>query len=570
MTLKELLATMVNRQPDRIALRYKEAGHWHTIRYQELEQRAAEVGQLLADRGVKPGQHVALYRANAPEWPEIYFGIVGIGATAVPVDAKLREQEIAHILRDSSASVIFAESRNYHVIRELEPHLPDLKHVILINGNRLLPVDGTRLKFADYAEARAAAAEQAASKQAAYRNQHPGPDDVASLIYTSGTTGRPKGAMLSHHNFCTNVQACLEVIGVSETDNFMLVLPLHHAFAFTANMLVPIGAGAEISFVESIRTIAENMAEAEPTVLIGVPLLLEKMYAKIQAGLRKNRVAYLMTRVGLSHVVGKKLIKKLGGKLRIVVSGAAPIDPDVLRGWEKLGVTVREGYGLTETAPVATLNPPSKNKIGTIGCALPGVEIKIIDPNPEGVGEIAVKGDNVMLGYYRQPEATAEIMQDDWLLTGDLGFIDEDGFVTICGRKKSLIVNREGKNIYPEEVEHQICKSPYIAEALALGYRPPGERAGERVGLIVVPDQEAVDEYAAHHKKNMSDRDVEQLVQKEVKSMCKNLADYKRPRYVQVQFEEFEKTSTQKVKRYLYAIDTSRIPGGGKATLSGS
>ncbi|NCC50129.1 MAG: long-chain fatty acid--CoA ligase [Spartobacteria bacterium] len=559
MTLKDMLKQAVDARGDAVFLRFKDRGYWHTISYNEFLVRVWHVAEMLHALGIKPGDHVALYHENSPVWPEVYFGIVGIGATAVPMDAKLREQEISHILRDAECKALFAGTRNYRVIRDVEEFLPDLRTIILFEGHDVVPVKDSKKQYEDYMTLFKAQTARAESVERAYDLYDPSADELASIIYTSGTTGRPKGAMLRHSNFASNVTSLLQAIDISESDNFMLILPLHHAFAFTANLLVPIGARAEISFVENLKTIRENMAEAHPTVLIGVPLLLEKMYLKIQAGLKKKISARLMMAMGLSKVVGRKLIARLGGQLRVVVSGAAPIDPDVLRGWQKLGISVIEGYGLTETAPVSTLNPLQRSKPGSIGLPIPGVDVQIRNADGEGVGEIAIRGPNVMAGYYKNPAATEEIMDGDWLMTGDLGYKDEEGYLFINGRKKSLIVNREGKNIYPEEVEHQLCKSRYILEALALGYRPPEEKAGERVGVIIVPNQEAIDDYATHHKKKMSDEDIEQLIQQEVKQQCRELADYKRPRRVQVQYEEFEKTSTQKIKRYLYAIDTARL-----------
>ncbi len=563
MTVRALLERAVEQRGDAVALRYKEKGHWHTRSYHQLMARVRQVSEILTTANVKPGDRVALYRENSPEWPEIYFGIVSIGAVAVPIDAKLQEQEVAHILRDSGSRVIFTSAKNYAVIRQIETHLTQLDRVILIGGHEVLPVKDDRLVFEDYDASMALVADKAASDDRVFDKLKPRPDDLASLIYTSGTTGRQKAAMLSHGNFAANTESCLKAIDVKEWDNFMLVLPLHHSFAFMANLLVPIGAGCEISLVESLKTIGENMAEAKPTVLCAVPLLLEKMYGKIQAGLRKKKLAYLMLKCGLGRVVGKKIIDKLGGRLRALITGGAPCDPAILHGWQELGISVLEGYGLTESAPVLTFNPEAKPKPGTVGKAVPGVELKLIDPNEQGVGEIAARGANVMQGYYNNPEATNQVIQDGWLLTGDLGLFDEEGYLTISGRKKSLIVNREGKNIYPEEVEHQALQSPSILEALCMGYRAAGETAGERVGLIVVPDQEAIDDDAARHGKKMNESEIQALMQSEVKRVCKSIAEYKRPRCVQVRFEAFDKTSTQKVKRYLYAIDTIRVHDNG-------
>ena len=224
----------------------------------------------------------------------------------------------------------------------------------------------------------------------------------------------------------------------------------------------------------------------------------------------------------------------------------------------KLGIAILEGYGLTETAPILTLNPMDRPRPGTVGRPLSGVEIKILDPNPDGVGEIAARGPNVMPGYYRNEEATKQAFADGWFLTGDLGFIDAEGYVTITGRKKSLIVNREGKNIYPEEVEGFLTASEYIREALVLGYQVPGE-TGERLGAIVVPDQEAVDRLARRHKRPLTDAEVDDLMKKEVARMGLTMADYKHPRRIQVRHEEFEKTSTGKIKRYLYALNAADV-----------
>ncbi|MCF7847215.1 MAG: AMP-binding protein [Kiritimatiellales bacterium] len=399
----------------------------------------------------------------------------------------------------------------------------------------------------------------ALSVAGAYRRHDPGPDDPAPFIYTSGTTGRQKGAVLTHGNFASNVASCQKAIDIHQTDNFLLVLPLHHSFAFTTAMLLPIFVQCEISMVENLKTIKANMQDTSPTVLLAVPLLLEKMLARIMENVRKKKAAHVLYKVGLARVIGKKIHRELGGSLRLIVSGGAPIDPDTLRAWNKLGFSIVEGYGITETGPVLSLNPPDKPRIGTVGLALPDVEIKIINADVNGVGEIAAKGPNVMQGYYNNPEATAECLEDGWFYSGDIGYFDEAGYLVINGRKKSLIVNREGKNIYPEEVEQQMTKSPYILECLSLGYREPGETTGERVGLIAVPDQEAFDALENEENKRFSEKEIEDFVRAEIKRLSREISEYKRPRCIQIRFEELEKTTTAKIKRYLYAIDTSAM-----------
>ncbi|HQQ03444.1 MAG TPA: AMP-binding protein [Kiritimatiellia bacterium] len=554
-TIKQVLKDSAAERPDATVVRHKVNGQWVEVSYRQLLMRAAQVSQILADAGIRPGDRVALYRENSADWIETYFGIISIGAVAVPIDAKLQGQEVAHILMDSQARVLFSSVEFYRVIERLMGHQHHIEAIVLRDASRMQPPPPPHLGIVDYEELMAGASEKVDAPDSAFGRIDPEEESIASLIYTSGTTGRPKGAMLTHRNFVSNAEAAMQCVNVQRTDNFLLVLPLHHAFAFTANLLLPVAAGAEISLIESLRTMGENMAETKPTVLIAVPLLLEKLDARIQAAIDKSKVGGLLVKMGLGKIIAGKIIAKLGGRIRLIVSGAAPCDPDLLRRWNKMGLTVREGYGLTETAPVLTINTLERNKPGTVGIAMPGIELTIVDPNEQGIGEVAARGDNVMFGYFNNKEATDEIFRDGALLTGDLGFIDDEGFLTITGRKKNLIVNREGKNIYPEEVESYINKSPYILESVVLGYRDPLDKAGERVGVIAVPDQDAI----SLHKGKLTDDQVEQLVRSEIKRMVKDISEYKRPRKIQVQFEELEKTSTAKIKRYRYAIDTRQM-----------
>jgi long-chain acyl-CoA synthetase len=240
-----------------------------------------------------------------------------------------------------------------------------------------------------------------------------------------------------------------------------------------------------------------------------------------------------------------------------MVSGGAPISPATLTAWNKLGIPVVEGYGITETAPVLTVNRPGASRIGTVGLPLEGVEIKIHEPNPKGVGEILARGENVMQGYYNNPAETEKVLVDGWYHTGDLGRFDEKDFLVVSGRKKSLIVNREGKNIYPEEVERQVMNSRLVLECLAMGYRDPNDGVGEKVGLIAVPNLEALESLEKHDGKLSSDEEIDKMVREDIRTCLDGLSEYKRPRRIEIRFNEFEKTTTQKIKRYLYAIDTT-------------
>lgn len=558
MSLKKLLAASARDYPDRVAFRFKQDRVWQEWTYDQFRRQVWRMAEAFAAYGVRPQDRVALFDENSPLWPVAYFATVGLGAIAVPVDAKLREIEVAHILTDSEAMLVVCGAQQVTVLQEIQHQLHNLKHVVVLDAIGASLPHSAHIPYHAVEEDMHQHEGTAESVERAYDKVHPDRDDIASLLYTSGTTGRQKGAMITHANFMSNVASCRKAWPLDETDNFLLVLPLHHCLAFTGNLLLPLACGASVSLVESLRTVSENIREVSPTTFIGVPLLLEKMHHRIMEGLQQNKMASFLWRIGLRGPIRKGIRAKLGDRLRLVITGGAPCDPRVLRGFDALGIRILEGYGLTEAAPVLSINPPTRPKPGTIGKPLPDVEIRILDPNEEGVGELAARGPNIMKGYFGNPEATEAVFQDDWLLTGDLGFIDDEGYITLTGRRKSLIVNREGKNIYPEEVEGQLLSSPYVLEALVLGYREANDPVGEKVGVIVVPDQETFDQ-DQHRADPISDAELIRTIKSEVKRTSEKLAPYKRPRRVQVRMEEFEKTSTSKIKRYLYEMEASAL-----------
>ncbi|MBQ9726663.1 MAG: AMP-binding protein [Kiritimatiellae bacterium] len=560
-TIRTLLLDAVRDCPDGTFVRWKSAGEWKSWTFSDLAARAREVSEALGRLDVKPGDRVALMMENRPEWMSTYLGIVSCGVTCVPVDAHLHAHEVSHILRDSEAVALFGSGRVWPLVQEIMGTMKFLRSVVLLDGaiDRDRRESGVRLH--DYARLAESVAAAAASAGAWFDNHEALEGDIASIIYTSGTTGRSKGAMLAHSNFCAQLRA-LEYFTVRKDDNFLLVLPLHHAFAFTANFIVPLACKCEISMVENLRTIPENMKDTRPTVLLAVPLLAEKMLGAIMKKLRKSTAARALMAMGLSRVVGKKIVAQLGGRLRIIICGGAASDPDVLRQWSKFGVNTLQGYGLTETAPISALSHEHEIVFESVGRALPGHELRIAEPNDDGVGEIEVRGPSVMKGYFRNEAATKECFDEDgWFRTGDLGTMAPNGYVTITGRKKSLIVNREGKNIYPEEVELVINACPHVLESIVLGYHVPGEKKGEHVGAIVVAD---LDKIAEERNKSdaasaspLSDDQIRKLCVDEVHAAMKELSAYKHPRRIQVRFDPLQKTNTLKVKRYLYSLDAA-------------
>jgi long-chain acyl-CoA synthetase len=331
-------------------------------------------------------------------------------------------------------------------------------------------------------------------------------------------------------------------------------LPLFHAFSFLGNFIVPMVTGSAQYFMQSLRTVGADIKELKPTVLLGVPLLAEKLHDKIEDGLKKSKIAQFLLKIGLRGPVMHMVKLKLGGKLRFMITGGAPCPRHVLESFNRIHVRFLEGYGLTECSPVVSVCPPEVTKIGTIGLPIKGIEVRLADKNEQGVGELQVKGPIVMQGYFHNPDASAEAFDDDgkgglWLKTGDLASMDEDGLITIRGRKKALIVNREGKNIYPEEVEIMIAKEPAVQDVCVIGYTQGGD-PGEKVGAVIYPNEEWFKEQNGGVLPAWEE--VEKVAIKRAQEKCAELADYKRIRKVLVLKEPLVRTSIGKVKRVVY------------------
>jgi len=566
MTIRTFLEEAVCQTPEAPAQRFFQRGQWVTRSYAALQDRVARASSIAPLLEIGPGrQNVGLMLENCPEWQEIYLSLACAGVAVVPIDPKLRALEVTHILKDSGAVAIFAGAKVRDVLAQAADGLPDLRACVWVGEGAAAVADlpGRRCFAYETLMERAASAPEAA--QAWLESHRPDEETVASIIYTSGTTGKPKGAMLTHGNFTSNVAATVERVALYPTDNFLNALPLFHAFSFLANFMLPLGVKGCCSFVRSLRTFAEDMRVLQPTVLLAVPLMAEKLYARITQSIRKSPLARGLLRVGLKSAVRKKVIGSFGGRLRLLGIGGAPSSLAVLKGFQTLGIPVLEGYGLTECSPGVAYPSLDGYVPGTVGRLLCNMVCKLAEPDATGAGELCVKGPNVMKGYYNNPEATAEAFDaEGFFHTGDLVRIDAQGNITICGRKKALIVNREGKNIYPEEIEQVIERCPFVQDVVVLGYRL-GEESGERVGAIVVPNADAV---AAWNKGvPPSDAEQEAFLREEVLALCRRqVADYKLPRKIVVRREALERTSTAKVRRVTYAGSLDER-GAAPATL---
>jgi long-chain acyl-CoA synthetase len=396
------------------------------------------------------------------------------------------------------------------------------------------------------------------------------------IIYTSGTTGRPKGVVLSHGNILSNVVSVKNAVRLNEHDVFLSVLPLNHTFECTAGLLAPLADGATVGYAPSLRPreLADSMRAVRPTVMLGVPLLYHKLLLGFDRAIKRSsapRKIAARTLAGTSKCLspvfgalpGRVLLrgfrKKAGlDRVRFLISGAAPLPTSVARGFRALGLKLIQGYGLTEASPVVAVNRPKAPRDETVGIPLAGVKISIDSPGGDGVGEILVRGDGVMLGYYRDPEETSKVLCEGWLRTGDLGWIDVDGHLHISGRSKNVIVSAAGKNIYPEELEDLLMTSLFIDEVLVVG-RSVAEGMGHQPHAIVLPNRDAVARHSGVDLVDLQDATVLDMIRTEIRRLSVRLADYKKIRGFSIRDEEFPKTGTKKIKRYLFQEKETRV-----------
>ena len=556
MTIRSYLEKFAQETPQATALRYFEAKDWHARSWADFLAGVRAVAEAYGPRfALCPrAENVALMLPNGPEWMEAYLACSGAGVGVVPLDPKLHSAEVEYILKDSGAVVVTTDKAHLDLMRLIAPNLPDLRAVVLVDAGEVGPDALGDVPLFDYVALKSdpETVRRAAGHEAWYGTHVAQEEDVASIIYTSGTTGKPKGAMLTHANFTADIEGALRAFDdmtVDGNDTLLVVLPLFHAFSFCTNFVLGLFRGCQMAFVRSLYTIGEDIRVLQPTIVMSVPLLAEKMFDRIDAKIKASKKARFLMAVGLGGLVRHNVRKGLGGRLRFMIVGGAPCPKHVLEGFRRLALPVLEGYGLTECSPVVSIAGPKVAKIGTIGLKLANIEIRLADQNEQGVGELQVKGPITMKGYWHNEAATAEAFDGDWLKTGDLASIDEIGLISIRGRKKALIVNREGKNIYPEEVEARIGADPVVADCVVVGYTTGGI-PGEKVGCVVHPNTDLLKEMNGGVE--MPWPEAEKIAQRRVHAQCQHLADYKRVRKVVVSKEPLARTSIQKVRRVAY------------------
>ena len=559
------------------ALQVKVDGVYRPISHRVLLERVRRAALGLQELGVRAGDRVAVLSENRPEWAIGDYACLTAGMADVPIYPNSTPEQTAYILRDSGCAAIFVSTAEMAAkVAQVRRQCPALRHVIGFDIERHPGVDMTLAEL----EARGAAAE-GPERIATYRKAADSvkPDDLATIIYTSGTTGDPKGVMLTHDNIFSNVRASRAVVPFAGADTCLSFLPLSHIFERMAGHYMMLDTGTSIAYAESMEKVRDNLREVRPSLVLSVPRLYEKIYAAVlenalAGSFVKRQIFFWARRVGerwadvklsggtpqgllaVQYAVAQKLVfsklkERTGGRLRYFVSGGAPLAPEINKFFFAAGLVILEGYGLTETSPVITVNSPDHFKIGSVGRPVAGVEVTI-----GADGEILTRGPHVMKGYYNKPDATAEVIDAErWFHTGDIGEIDAAGFVKITDRKKDIIVTAGGKNIAPQPIEGMIKQNKFVTEAVMIG-----DRRRFPV-VVVVPNWDNLEKWARHKNLVWSSRAellrnaaVKEKMEHEVLSECETLARFEMPKRVGILEHEFsvergELTPTLKVKR---------------------
>lgn len=500
------------------------------------------------------GERIIIIGENTYYWYVSYFSILCGAGIAVPVDKELPNNEIENVIKRSHASAVIFSKKKKDAIDKIKDNLPMVKYFIEMNSDANL--QGRDIGIEKVIEEGKKITD---SGNTEYMDIEIDPEEFKFLIFTSGTTSQAKGVMLCHRNLAENVNAVSKYVKIYESDRFFSVLPLHHTYESSIGALLPFANGSSVTVCEGLRYIVPDMQEAKPTAMLAVPLLVENLYKKINQTIEKSGKAGLVNSmihvtnalkgvgIDIKRKVFKEIYDNLGGNMRIIVSAAAPIDKKIGRWVQDIGIEFLQGYGLTETAPIAALTPECDPRVGSVGIPVNCAQIKIHNPNENGEGEIWIKSKTLMLGYYEDEEATKEVVYDGWFNSGDIGYQDKDGYVYVTGRSKNVIVTQNGKNIYPEEIELLLSKIPEIAECMVYGKEVEGEKE-LIISVKVIPNKEEIERL---HGKDLKEEEIHKIIWNKIKEVNKSLTSYKAIKNLELKHDEFAKTTTMKIKRYV-------------------
>lgn len=572
-TLAELFLNTIKNYPKPDLMLYKKQGQWIPISTEEFGQMVKKLSLGLWELGLRPEDKLIILSENRPEWVMTDLATICLGGITVPIYTTLVPEQIRYIIDDSDAKiVVYSDQEQGQKIEVIKSQLKKVEHYITFQDEAppgVLTWKEVLARGEKILDSQPGLFEERAAKIK--------PDSLASIIYTSGTTGIPKGVMLMHSNFISNIKSCSSIIPFSSEDTVLSFLPLSHVLERMV-MFTYLYKACTIAFAESIDAVAQNLLEIRPHIMVSVPRVFEKIYARVMDTILsesalKRKIFFWAIKVGKEHarrrlahqpisrclewkrslahkLVFSKIVARTGGRVRFFVSGGAPLSKDIAEFFFALGLTILEGYGLTETSPVISVNTFEDLRIGTVGKPIPGVEVKIA---PDG--EIWTRGPHVMKGYYKKEAETKEAFEGDWFKTGDIGYIDEDGFLVITDRKKDIIVTAGGKNVAPQPIENLLKTSPYISNSVVIGDRR------RFVSALIVPNFEKLEEWAnqnnlifASRQEMVKNPEVIKFLQSEVDRLTINLASYEKVKKIAVLDRDFEIaegeiTPTLKVRR---------------------
>lgn len=543
--LKDMLIKTTLKNKNKIAFRIKDlSGDIINKTYLDFKNDVVALASKLIDCGLK-NKRIALMGKNSYYWAISYLAVTIIGVV-VPIDKESSDENIKEYLKISKAEAVIADCKYLDRINTFKDELNnkllyiDMQNTLKYNNLRFFIDDGKNL---------------VANGNKEFENIKIDPNEMKILLFTSGTTGSSKAVMLSHKNICSNIISIASIVKVDNTTSVLSILPLHHTYECTIGYLLVIYGGGNIAYLEGLRYISKNIEEYKPTFILCVPLLLENIYKKIIKSLKQslpekytkdeeniiNNLPFY-----LKPIVKNKIKKSLGGKIKTFIVGAAAIKPEIVNAFFSFGIKVLQGYGLTETSPLVVGNNDFYYKAESCGMPIPGVEFKIYNPNDKNIGEIIVKGDNVMKGYYENQEATDKVLIDGWFHTGDLGYVDEDNFLYISGRSKNMILTKNGENIYPEEIERILNEINIIQESLIIG--SSNGKDDVEVKAKIFPNKDALKEYFGN--KMPTKEEISKLISETIKKVNEKLPNFKHIKTFKIMEEDFERTTTNKVKRF--------------------
>lgn len=554
-TIKEIFDKSTKQYKDRVFILDKFGKkEFQEITYGNFREDVIGFGTSINKILNLQNQKIAIIGENTYHWYVSYMSLLCSNQVSVNLDKDIPVNEVENLVNRSGASAIIYSSKRKNVIEKIKNNVPTVEYFIEMNSEKCIENKDVGMQYLiDLGK------KMIQSGDNDYMKIEIDPEEFKVLIFTSGTTSKSKGVMICNRNLAQNINAVSAYVKLYPEDRLFSVLPLHHTYESTIGYLVPMACGCSIAVCEGLRYLVDNLKETKPTAILAVPLLIEKVYSKINDNIKKSKKESLvntmiyMTNM-LKHVnidikrkVFKEIHQSLGGNLRIIVSAAAPIDEKVIKWFEDIGIVMLQGYGLTETAPIAALTPEYDRRPGTVGKSVICAEIKVDNPNENGEGELLIKSDTLMLGYYDDEEKTNEVIKDGWFSSGDVGYIDKDGNIHVTGRSKNVIVTKNGKNIYPEEIELLLNDLKEIKESIVCG-RESSKNDDLIITAVIVPDYQYIEkEYSI---KKEEEEKIYVLLDKKVKDVNRKLSSYKVVKKIEIRTEEFEKTTTMKIKRY--------------------